>query len=251
MTDAVTLSYINLYAILGSLPHLCELVPEAAELVKGKPVSIGFQVKGGPSATLCFSDGACVLREGVDGCDVLLPFSSPEKFNGLIDGTVTPVPKKGFTKIRFLLKNFTALTDLLTRYLRAGEADLQDETFFTRSTTLMLYVIAGAISQIGNHDKIGCFSASNIPDGIIRLAIQGGAAATIQVKSHVLATDPVPAADFTACMEFANIHLARDLFDGKVNAVACIGTGEIRMSGMISMLDNVNRILDRVALYLA
>ena len=62
MTDAVTLSYINLYAILGSLPHLCELVPEAAELVKGKPVSIGFQVKGGPSATLCFSDGACVLR---------------------------------------------------------------------------------------------------------------------------------------------------------------------------------------------
>ena len=52
-------------------------------------------------------------------------------------------------------------------------------------------------------------------------------------------------------MEFSNIHLARDLFDGKVNAVACIGTGGIRMSGMISMIDNVNRILDRVALYLA
>ena len=54
-----------------------------------------------------------------------------------------------------------------------------------------------------------------------------------------------------AIMEFESIELARDLFDGKVNAVACIGTGDIVMKGMISMLDNLNRILDRVAVYLA
>ena len=38
---------------------------------------------------------------------------------------------------------------------------------------------------------------------------------------------------------------------GNVNAVACIGQGTIIMGGMISMVDNINRILDRVALYLA
>ena len=142
MTDAVTLSYINLYAVLGALPKLCELVPEASALVKGKPVSVGFAVKGGPHATLCFQDGGCTLRDGVEGCDILLPFSSPEKFNGLIDGTVTPVPRKGFTRIHFLLKEFTALTNLLTRYLKASADDLKDDEFFTRSTTLMLYVVA-------------------------------------------------------------------------------------------------------------
>ena len=52
-------------------------------------------------------------------------------------------------------------------------------------------------------------------------------------------------------MEFKGIKLARDLFDGKVNAVASIGEGTILMGGNISMIDNVNRILDRVALYLA
>ena len=52
-------------------------------------------------------------------------------------------------------------------------------------------------------------------------------------------------------MEFSSIELARALFDGKVNAVACVGTGDIVMKGMISMIDNLNRILDRVALYLA
>ena len=47
------------------------------------------------------------------------------------------------------------------------------------------------------------------------------------------------------------MQLAHDLFDGKVNAIAQIGEGNIIMKGMINMLDNMNRILDRVALYLA
>ena len=52
-------------------------------------------------------------------------------------------------------------------------------------------------------------------------------------------------------MEFGSVKLARDLFDGNVNAVACIGEGTIEMSGLINMVDNINRILDRVAIYLA
>jgi hypothetical protein len=58
-------------------------------------------------------------------------------------------------------------------------------------------------------------------------------------------------AKFRAKMEFDNIRLARDLFDGKVNSIAEVGRGTISIIGLISMVDNVNRILDRVALYLA
>ena len=52
-------------------------------------------------------------------------------------------------------------------------------------------------------------------------------------------------------MHFTSMRLARQLFDGQVNAVACIGRGEIEMRGMISMIDNINRIMDRVAVYLS
>jgi hypothetical protein len=52
-------------------------------------------------------------------------------------------------------------------------------------------------------------------------------------------------------MRFEDIGLARALFDGEVNAVAAVGEGKVRIGGMISQVDNVNRILDRVALYLA
>ncbi len=34
MTDAKTLSYINLYAILGTLENLCELDSKAKDLIK-------------------------------------------------------------------------------------------------------------------------------------------------------------------------------------------------------------------------
>ncbi len=252
MTDAKTLAYINLFGILGALENLCELDEEAQNLLKGKkPISIGIEVKGGPSATLTFKNSRCRMEEGCDKCDVKLPFSSCEKFNGLIDGTVTPFPSKGLIHIGFLLKQFTGLTDILTKYLRASEEDLKDPVFFEKSTKLMFYLITVAISQIGNNDEIGKFSAGLIPDGIIEMSIKGSVGATIRVKDHHMVTIKQRPAAYRAAMEFGDIKLARDLFDGKVNAVACIGNGTIQMHGLINMIDNVNRILDRVALYLA
>ena len=252
MIDQKTLAYINLYAVLGTLENLCELAPEASSLLTNKkPISIGFEVKGGPSATITFANGRCRMEQGCTKCDVKLPFASCEKFNGLIDGTVTPIPSKGFLHIGFLLKDFTALTDLLNKYMRPEPADLEDPDFFRISTTLMLDTITVAIAQIGNNDEIGKFSAGHMVDGEISFSIKDGPATTIRVKNHRLLGIKKRCENPRAIMEFESIELARDLFDGKVNAVACIGTGDIVMKGMISMLDNLNRILDRVAVYLA
>lgn len=252
MTDSRTLAYINLYAVLGSLENLCELAPEASSLLTNKkPISIGFEVKGGPSATITFKNGRCRMEQGCTKCDVKLPFSSCEKFNGLIDGTVTPIPSKGFQHIGFLLKSFTKLTDLLAKYMRPDPEDLKDPDFFRISTLLLLNTITVAIAQIGNNDEIGKFSASNMVDGEISFSIKGAASTTIRVKDHRLLGIKKASDNPRAIMEFSSIELARDLFDGKVNAIACVGSGDIVMKGMISMLDNLNRILDRVALYLA
>ncbi len=252
MTDSRTLAYINLYAVLGSLENLCELAPEASSLLTNKkPISIGFEVKGGPSATITFKNGRCRMEQGCSKCDVKLPFSSCEKFNGLIDGTVTPIPSKGFQHIGFLLKSFTKLTDLLAKYMRPDPEDLKDPDFFRISTLLLLNTITVAIAQIGNNDEIGKFSASNMVDGEISFSIKGAASTTIRVKDHRLLGIKKASDNPRAIMEFSSIELARDLFDGNVNAIACVGSGDIVMKGMISMLDNLNRILDRVALYLA
>jgi hypothetical protein len=201
-----------------------------------------------------FDKGACKVEAG-GPCDIRLPFASCEKFNGMIDGTVTPFPSKGFTKLGFLTKNFINLTKILENYLRAKPEDLAQNDFFTASTTIMFHLIAQAVSQIGNHDKIGCFTAGNIVDGTVLLSIgnpDGNATqAAIVVKDHRITTVREIPERCHAVMEFADIKLARDVFDGKVSTLGCVGKGLITMRGNLGMLDNINRILDRVALYLA
>jgi hypothetical protein len=169
----------------------------------------------------------------------------------MIDGTVTPIPNKGFTKIGFLLKKFIPLTDILTKYLRPNDDDMKDPDFFRISTYLTFYVVTEALSQIANHDKIGMSSASYIVDGTVKISISDEIGAAIISKDHILKTEHVMPDTFLSYMIFSDTVLASDLFSGKVNSVACVGHGRIKIGGMISQVDNINRILDRVSLYLA
>ena len=249
MKDSKTLAYINLFAVLGSIPKLCKESAEARELIKNDKISIGFSVKNGPSATLFFNHGECYMVEGVKKCRIKLCFTSCDRFNGMIDGTVTPIPRKGLLKVMFLLKKFMPLTDILSKYLRATENDLRDKEFFRVSTLLMFNVITEAMAQIGNHDKVGKASASYIIDGDARIAINGSESAFISAENHILTAHHREPDDFDAYMIFESLELARNLFDGRVNAVAAVGLGQVRVGGMISMIDNLNRILDRVSYY--
>lgn len=252
MKDTTVLARCNLYAVLGAIPHLLYLDPDAAALVRGKNIRVGFSVKNGPKATLIFKDGEAEMVKGIEKCSIKLWFPSAEKFNSMIDGKGSPIPVSGFQHIGFLLGAFTKLTDLLSAYLRPEPEKLNDPTFFERSTTLMLYVIGRAIVQIGNHDKVGMFSASNITDGKIRLGVGNTLAVAIHCKDHHLMFNAFPNDDgVTSQMIFADLKTARDLFDGNINAIAAVGMGQVRICGMISQVDNVNRILDRVAVYLA
>jgi len=251
MKDPKTLACINMHGILGAIPDLCRFSTEAQKLAAGKPTAISFAVKDGPSMTLCFKDGTCSAEKGSADCDIRLPFSSCEKFNGMIHGTVKPFPSKGFTRLGFLTNNFTALTELLPKYLRAKPDDLDNKDFFKASTIMMFHLIARSVSEVGNNDSIGRFSAANVTDGAVVLSIGTAAKICIIVKDHHLITSTEIPEHCHAFMEFENLELARDVFDGKASTMGCVGTGQITMKGNLNMLDNINRILDRTAFYLA
>lgn len=251
MRDERVLAYCNLFAVLGSIPKLLELDENARKLVQNKKLSIGFSVKDGPCGTLAFDDGRAEMHEGTKGCSIKLYFSSCTKFNGMIDGTAMPLPVSGFHHLGFLLGAFTKLTDILSAYLRPEKEKLEDKEFFEKSTVLMLNVIGNAVVQIGNNDKVGMFSASNIVDGDILFGIGDDIALGIRAADHVLSLMKEAPENSFSEMRFADLTVARALFDGKINAVAAVGEGKVRICGMISQIDNVNRILDRVSLYLA
>lgn len=126
MIDQKTLAYINLYAVLGTLENLCELAPEASSLLTNKkPISIGFEVKGGPSATITFANGRCRMEQGCTKCDVKLPVRFLRKIQRPHRRHRYPHPLKGLPSHRLPAQGFTALTDLLNKYMRPEPADLE------------------------------------------------------------------------------------------------------------------------------
>ena len=242
MTEQKAMAYVNMYGVLGALENLCVLDAEAKAIVQTikKPVALCFDVKDGPCRTFRFSADGCRVTEGSEGCTCKMHFASPAAFNRMIDAGKPGMPVKGVvTLLSFLTGPFTKLTDRLA-----------DRAFFEENTLMTMYVIAGAISGLANSDSIAKISAENTPDGDISLGIRDIAAVTIRVRDHVFTTVKAPAENPRALMEFADIDLANGLFAGKVSTINEMCKGNIRLAGVLSMVDNVNRILDRVAVYL-
>lgn len=255
MLDTRAMAYVNLYGILACLENLCSLDQQAKAILNekiSKPVSICFDVKGGPCGTLHFTKNSCHFTEGSDNCTCKMSFSSPAAFNQLIDNSKPGIPIKNPVQVlAFLLGPFTALTNRLTEILRPTPEALQDRAFFELNTILTFYTIVGGISALANTDPISQISASNTCDGDIHLGIANVAAATIRVMDHHFTTFKEAPKSPRAKMEFADIDLANSLFAGTASTINELCKGNIRLSGMISMVDNVNRILDRISDYLA
>ena len=254
MIDQTALAYVNMYGVLGALENLCAVDDHAKEILATmkKPVALCFSVKHGPSCTFHFSSAGCTMAEGDTGCTAKMSFASPTEFNALISDGKPGFPKKGIcTLLPFLMGPFTRLTDRLNAVLRPSEEALSEREFFEENTLLTMYVIAGAISALANHDPISRESAQYTVDGAVSLGIKDCASVTISVKDHHFTTIKAPCAHPRAIMEFADIDLANGLFNGKVSTINEMCRGRIYLAGMLSMVDNINRILDRVAVYLA
>ena len=245
MIEQKALSYANMYGVLGTLHKLCELDSKSKEILGKikKPISVCFDVKNGPCRTFHFDKKGCKITEGAENADCKMSFSSPEKFNLMINEGKPGVPVKGIIKLLvFLSGTFTELTNRLTELLRPSDEALKDRAFFEASTLLTMYTVAGAISGLANSDSIAMISAGNTVDGDVSLGIKDKAQVTIRIKE---AQNP------KAIMEFADIDLAYGLFGGTVSTINEMCKGNIRLAGVLSMVDNINRILDRVSIYLA
>lgn len=253
MIETTAMAYVNMYGVLGTLENLCQLDSEAQEILRQlkKPISLCFSVKNGPCCTFHFTREGCRMTEGDAGCTCKMSFSSPEAFNALIEQSKPGIPTKNPVQvITFLLGPFTKLTDRLNTILRPSVEAMKERAFFEKSTTLTLYTIAGAISALANNDPISKISADYTVDGDISLGIKDTAYITLRVKDKHFTTIKQRCEKPRAIMEFADLDLAAGLFAGNVSTINEMCKGTIRLSGMISMLDNVNRILDRVSVYL-
>lgn len=249
--DQLTLSNINLFAILRNLEDLCDLDKECKDLIKGKNLAIQFVVKNGPKALMTFKDGKCTVTEGEGKANMKLFFKSPQHLNEMVDGKANPIPLKGFLHISFLKNEFTKITDKLAFYLKPTEELLKGEEYFKINTILTFYAAFMALEQIGNFDEVGRLNAKRMPDGIMSIEVlQGGPAVNLKVSKGHLKVTKGAATDPRALMRFDTLKTANDLLNGKVDSYSCIAVEKVTINGFIPLIDNFNKLLSQVSGYL-
>jgi hypothetical protein len=249
--DPRVLTATNLHAVLGSLPRLAALVPEARTILRGvpKPTTLTLVVPGFAPVRYAFS-ALGIRATDAAGRGPTLLFRSPDHANAVLAGRAQPIPLAGPAGIRFLTGVFTPLTDLLSRYLQPGDADLADPAFRRLSTLLTLDVAARAIAVVANEDVSGRFSAAHMPDGDLDLEIGDEVRYRLEVKGHRVRLDDDLSDPPRAVLRFADLDVAGGVITGRDSALACICDGRLAIRGFIPLVDNTSRILDRVGTYL-
>ena len=121
---------------------------------------------------------------------------------------IIPIPYKGLTRPGDL-KKFSRLSDLLTRYLRPGGERPQGRK-------------GPPSSAGGDHALLGA------PEGPI---------AHVKVEGGVIEGGRGSVADPTVTLELANLDTAAALLAGRLDAFAAVGTGDIRIRGLLTMAD--------------
>ena len=251
MKDELTMSNINLYAVLQNLSDLCELDEVAKDIINGKSLSIQFTVKDGPKALLSFRDGKCSFQRSPGKHDIHLYFSSPAHLNKMFDGKANPIPLKGLTKISFLKNEFTKLTNRLSYFLKPTDELLLDPTYFKINTILTAYTAFYALAEIGNTDKLGRMNASRIPDGIVTVSIlNGGPSLQLTAKEGHLSVTRGQSHTPRAMMTFADMETANGMLNNKLDSYTCIANETLMIKGYIPMIDNMNKLLSQVPFYL-
>ena len=247
--DAQVRAAINVEAVFGALPKLAELAPEAREILAGLSAPVTLSLRA-PGISAKYTFDANGIRRGGGASGPTLLFATAGHVNSVVAGDAQPIPVGGIRGIRFLTGIFTPLTEVLESYLEPSPERLEDPAFREANTLLTLEVVAAALEVVANQDESGQFSVAHMPSGTIELQVGDDLSYRFAVADQQMTRTGESSSAPTAVLRFADLGVAGDVLFGRESSLACVSDGRIAMTGLIPLIDNLNRILDRVGAYL-
>jgi hypothetical protein len=247
------LAHLNLYAVLQNLEELVRFDETAAALVKPWDVSIQFRVRGGPAACLAFAGGTC--KHGRGRCahpSLSLWFVSAAHLNRMFAGKGIPVPLRGWTRLGWLGKEFSKLTDRLGRCLRPEGTNPTDESLGRLRPGLMLQTAVFAAAELARLEPTCREIAARMPDSVLAVEVlPDGPRMQVSVAGGQLRVEKRAAERPTAKMTFRDIGAVADVLEKRVDFFRAVAEGRLIVRGMLLSLDDFGLILDRVERYLS
>jgi hypothetical protein len=248
------LANLHLHAVLPRLEELVKLDDEARSIANEMKLSVRFRVRNGPSEVVDISDG--VVRTSSDPkakADLGLFFVSCDQLNNLfMEKLAVPVPYKRLTRLR-QMKHFSKLTENLTRYLKPTEVDLKDAGFKKKHVELLLMAGLAGAAQVAKHDRKMEKVVDRLPWGTVQFSVLPDgpyAYASVDKEKNITVGNGL-VADPTANLDLNGVDMAAGVLAGTVDTFAALGSEDVRATGLLSLVDEFNALLDRVGFFLA
>ncbi len=252
MKDDLTRAGVSLHGVLRNMEDLCQLDSSARDLISSTALAVRFDVPGLEALTLNFLHGQCRAFTGSQGHrDIHLRFLSPTHFLAMMEGKSQPIPTKGLSKIGFMTGEFSTLAKLLENYLLADGASLEDPHFRRINTILSAYIAFFGLSQVANLSPVGKILASGIEDGDMDIDVIGGPGIHLRFQGGKSKTIKGLSPSPKARMVFKDLKTAGAILLGERDSFAAIGCGELAIWGRVPMIDQLNKLLGLLPVYLS
>ena len=244
-------SRINLFGVLKNIEKLIEFDDEIKLLTQDWQISIQFRVRKGPVITICFQQGQCTVKKGrFKPVDVIFYFLSDAHLNKMFDGKANPIPLRGWTKLGFMQKQFSRVTDRLAYYLKSDNQLLKDPVYEQINTAFTLTTAIHALSILIKYDQKARLTGSQLTKGLLLIKIEDGPQAFLQTDRNAVEVVERTTQEASCEMVFKNVHIANRFFSGHVDVFSALAKQDIKIAGQTYLLDNIGLILDRIPLYM-
>jgi uncharacterized protein (DUF1330 family) len=259
-SDALTLeeqkvlAYIKSGSAFQLLQLLAEVDAEVQNIIKNKSFTLGLHIAGGMKRSVRIEDGHIKpIDNSTSGSGVIFRFPDAQQLNKLLSGKKSKmIPVIRSLSAGRIISDFKAVTGRIPLYM-SPEADFLSENFRIITRLLMNAALRG-IKEVAENDSYTKARVAAIPDGIISVRVENESDLEIRLEKKGGSFNLIQGNNgrtANAVLTFNNVNTAYQLFTGKINAVAALGTSDVKIRGRIPMIQGLFPILDRLSYYMA
>lgn len=253
MRRAFILANLHLHAVLPRLQDLVRLDEEARSIASQMNLSVRFRVLGGPSVVVEILNGAVTTSSDPSAKAQLgLLFASCDQLNNMfMEKTAVPIPYKQLHKL-LQMKHFSRLTEIMTRYLKPTDADLKDPAFKKKSVEMTLLTGLAGAAQIAKYDGKMEHAVKLLPYGTVQFSVlPDGPFAYVEVDpSKNISSGAGKIDNPSANLDINSVDTAADMLADKLDQFAALGSGDLKATGLLPLIDEFSALLDRVGKFL-
>lgn len=239
--------YLN--GVLGALPELVRLCPEARQRIEKQAYAVRFATRGGLSATVRFANGEVSIGPEKEA-DIVLYFLTRRQLIAFFAGKgfAVPLPLKGWLRL-WRLWRFSKLAKCLQRHLKPQREALENAEVLLVHVRLTLGVVVRALVEL-LRDGPQVLPKGMRGTAVFRVGKEPESYAAWVRCGEELACGVGEATglpEVQVC--FVDDEVALGALEDRIDVNAEVGLGRIRVEGFAPLADELGCLMQRLPAY--